>query len=74
MTHDTTQRLRLQQPYRHHRRSLFSIRAGRDTARQFLTTVTKLDPDDGYDWLQRIGRTRATRRWTVQGRDQRLPA
>lgn len=68
MAHDTKPRLRLrlQQSYPHHRARLSLFGADRD-ARQLPATVTGLGPDDGYDWLQRIGRTRAPRRWTAHG-------
>lgn len=70
MTYDIKQRLRL--PFQHHRRSLSAIRGSRGSVRQHLPPVGGLGPDDGYDWLQRIGRTRATRRWTPS--KERQPA
>jgi hypothetical protein len=33
-----------------------------------------LGPDDGYDWLQRIGRTQATRRRTEHAVARARPA
>lgn len=74
MTPDTRQQLQLRQPYLHHGRSLSPARAGRGTARQFLSTMTGLGPDDGYDWLQRIGRTRVARRWAEHAVARARPA
>lgn len=58
MTRDTRQQLR--QPYQHHQRGI-SGSAGHDAPRQGTTSMAGLSPDDGYDWLQRIGRTRVAR-------------
>ena len=59
MTRDTRQQRQL--PYQHHRRGVSGI-AGHDVPRQGTMTMSMagLSPNDGYDWLQRIGRTRAT--------------
>ena len=59
MTRDTRQQL--QPPHQRYRR-VVSFIAGHAAARRGSANVAGLSPDDGYDWLQRIGRTRATRR------------
>ena len=58
MTRDNRQKPR--QPYQHHQRGM-SGHAGRDAFRQDTASMGGLSSDDGYDWLQRVGRTRATR-------------
>ena len=58
MTRDNRQKPR--QPYQHHQRGV-SGSAGRDAPGQGTASMDGLSLDDGYDWLQRIGRTRAIR-------------